>query len=130
MKNLDTIITVQFLKTTVFSTGTVFTHLQILTLISKVLHHLAPEPLAEFLSQRKSCERDTRGSVGGDCFIPLRRSTFSKSAWSVRSACEWNSVPEEVKLLTTCKALTQKCGLSTTISANTDIQACCNVLIL
>lgn len=104
-----------------------------LNLIYKVLHNLAPDPLAEFIGQRNSSEHVTPGSVRGGCSIPLHRSTLSKSAWSVRSASEWNSVPEEVKLLTIYKAFKKikgKCGLSTPTAANTKRQARCHVLML
>lgn len=79
-----------------------------LNLIYKVTHDLAPAPLAEFISQRNSSERVTRGFATGDCVIPLRRSVFSRSAWSVRGATEWNSIPEEVRQLNTYKAFTKK----------------------
>ena len=68
-----------------------------LCLFYKVMHGLAPAPLAEFISQKNRTERVTRGSVRGDCVIPLRKSAFGQSAWSVRGASEWNSIPEEVK---------------------------------
>uniref|UniRef100_A0A3B3BZN4 Reverse transcriptase domain-containing protein n=1 Tax=Oryzias melastigma TaxID=30732 RepID=A0A3B3BZN4_ORYME len=77
-------------------------------LMFKVLHNLAPDPLSVFVNRRKDSERVTRGSVRGDCLIPLRRSAFSQSAWSVRSAAEWNSVPEEIRQSTTCKDFTKK----------------------
>lgn len=46
--------------------------------------------------QKNSSEYVMSGSVGGDCVVPLRRSTFSQSAWSVRGAREWNSLPDEI----------------------------------
>lgn len=57
---------------------------------------------------KNSLERVSRGSIRSDCCIPLRWSTFSKSAWSVRSGNVWNSASEEVKLLITYKAFTGK----------------------
>lgn len=45
---------------------------------------------------------------------------------------QWNSGPDEVQLLTTYKTFRKKikCGLSTPTTANTNKQACCNVLML
>lgn len=74
-----------------------------LCLIYRVLHNLAPAPLSEFVSQRNSSERLTRSCTRGDCVIPQRRSPFSRSAWSVRGAEEWNATPEVVRQITTYK---------------------------
>lgn len=70
-------------------------------MIYEVLHQLAPYPLAEFVSQRNSFACASQGSVRGNCHIAVCRSPFSKSAWSVKSARAWISVPEEVGLPTT-----------------------------
>lgn len=77
-----------------------------LCLFYKVLNNLAPPPLMEFICQKNSRERLTRSSTRADCVIPLRNSSFSQSAWSVKGAKEWNSMPVAVKQQTTYKTFT------------------------
>ena len=70
-------------------------------LVFKVTHDLAPPPLAEYINRRTGTDRVTRGSSRGDCVIPLRKSTFNQSAWSVKSAKEWNLIPQHNRELNT-----------------------------
>lgn len=72
-----------------------------LCLFYKIIHGLSSPPLSQFVNIRNTAQRVTRGSARGDCVVPLRKSTFSQSAFSVRAAQEWNSVPQNIRELTT-----------------------------
>ena len=74
-------------------------------LVFKVTHNLAPPPVAEYINRRTGSDRVTRGSLRGDCVILLRKSTFNQSAWSVKSAKEWNSIPQHIRELNTYTSL-------------------------
>ena len=39
----------------------------------------------------------TRGAARGDCIIPLRKSYFSQSSFSVKAAQQWNSIPPPIR---------------------------------
>lgn len=54
---------------------------------------LAPPILSQFVNIAPTGYRLTRSVVRGDCIVPLRKSAFSQTAFSVRAAHEWNSVP-------------------------------------
>ena len=68
-----------------------------LCLIFKILHNKAPPPLQQCITQRSNTNRTTRGSSRGDCVVPLRKSAFSHSAFSVTASQEWNSLPAHIR---------------------------------
>ena len=65
-------------------------------LVYKVTHDLAAPPLSAFITPLTG-SYITRGVTRGDCIIPHRKSTFSKSAWSVEGSQEWNSTPADIR---------------------------------
>lgn len=66
-------------------------------LVFKVLHGLAPPPLSEFIKQNTQSSRHTRSVSRGDCAIPYRTSSFSQSAFSVKAAHFWNTLPLHIR---------------------------------
>lgn len=72
-----------------------------LCLIFKIIHGLSSPPLSLFVNIRNATHRVTRGAARGDCVVPLRKSAFSQSAFSVTAAEEWNCVPQNIRELTT-----------------------------
>lgn len=42
--------------------------------------------------------RHTRSSSTSDCVIPLRRSAFGLSFFSVKALTSWNTLPEEIRV--------------------------------
>lgn len=58
---------------------------------------MACPPLGEFVKLRTSTCRSTRGAARGDCTIPVRKSAFSQSVFSVKAALEWNSIPANIR---------------------------------
>lgn len=69
--------------------------------VYKILHGMAPPPLCDFINLRTTTHRITRGVSRGDCIIPLRKSVFSKSAFSVRASQEWNTIPSSIRDINT-----------------------------
>ena len=70
-------------------------------LMYKIIYGLTSPPLRQFVNIRTTAYGFTRGAARGDCIIPLRKSTFSQSAFSVRAALEWNSIPATIRELDT-----------------------------
>ena len=62
-------------------------------LMYKIIYGLASPLLRQFVN--------IKGAARGDCIIPLRKSTFSQSAFSVKAALEWNSIPATIRELGT-----------------------------
>lgn len=77
-----------------------------LCLLYKILHNTAPPPLHPYITQRSSTNRTTRASTRGDCIVPHRTSTFSRSSFSVRVSQDWNSIPTEIRDLNTYRTFT------------------------
>ena len=73
-------------------------------LMYRIINGVAPPPLARFVETRSIAIRVTRGATRGDCVIPFRESEFSKSAFSVRTANEWNLIPVHIRQLSTIQA--------------------------
>lgn len=71
------------------------------SLVFKINHGLAPPPLADFFTQSK---RFTRTVVEGDFIVPVRKSSFSESAFSVRAAKSWNSIPLHIRNIETYRS--------------------------
>ena len=59
----------------------------------KVIHGSISPLLRQFVNIKTFAYGFKRGAARGDCIIPLRKSYFSQSAFSVRAALEWNSIP-------------------------------------
>lgn len=72
-----------------------------LCLIYKIIHGLSSPPLSHFVNIRRSTHRVTRGAAREDCIVPLCKSAFSQSAFSVTASREWNSVPMSIRELVT-----------------------------
>uniref|UniRef100_A0A8C7CP59 Reverse transcriptase domain-containing protein n=1 Tax=Oncorhynchus kisutch TaxID=8019 RepID=A0A8C7CP59_ONCKI len=87
-------------------------------LVFKILNGLAPPPLNIFVKQKTQTygSRSTRSAMRGDCIVPLRKSTFSKSAFSVRASHVWNTLPSDTHNCTTYHTFT-KC-LKTWLKVN------------
>lgn len=69
----------------------------------KITYGLASPPLNQLVNIRTTVYRSTRGALRGDCIIPLRQSKFSQSAFSVKAAREWNTIPTTIRDLDTDK---------------------------
>lgn len=67
-------------------------------LVYKMFHGLAPPPLNEFVKQNLNAS--TRATSRGDCKISYRKSSFGQSAFSYRAAHTWNTIPTEVRNIT------------------------------
>ena len=87
-------------------------------LVFKILNGLAPPPLSIFVKQKSQTygSRSARSAMRGDCIVPLRKSTFSKSAFSVRASHVWNTLPSDTHNCTTYHTFT-KC-LKTWLKVN------------
>lgn len=70
-------------------------------LVYKSLHGLAPPLLNEFIKQIQNSS--TRSTSRGDCRVPYRKSAFGQSAFSYRTAHTWNTVPIELRNITSLK---------------------------
>ncbi len=66
-------------------------------LMYKIIYGLSSPPLGQLVRIRTTDYRLTRGALRGDCIIPLRRSKFSQSAFSVKAAREWNTIPTTMR---------------------------------
>jgi len=69
--------------------------------VYKILHGMAPPPLGDFVKLRVTTHRITREVSRGDCIIPLRKSAFSQSAFSVRASLQWNTIPSSIRDINT-----------------------------
>ncbi|OOO00385.1 MAG: hypothetical protein ATN35_07545 [Epulopiscium sp. Nele67-Bin004] len=67
-----------------------------LCLMYKIIHGLAPPVLNQFI---KVASTSTRSAARGDCVVQFRKSAFSQSAFSIRAAHEWNSIPTDIRNL-------------------------------
>lgn len=67
-------------------------------LIFKILHGLAPPPLSNFINQSS---RYTRSATLNNLVVPLRKSAFSQSAFSVRAVQFWNTIPFHIRNVAT-----------------------------
>jgi hypothetical protein len=70
-------------------------------LVFKILNSLAPPPpLSTSVKQTTQTygSRSTRSAMRGDCIVALRKSTFSKSVFSVRASHVWNTLPSDTQL--------------------------------
>ena len=65
-------------------------------LMYKIIHGLVPPVLNQFVELAST---STRSAARGDCVVPFRKSTFSQSAFSIRAAHEWNSIPTHIRNL-------------------------------
>ena len=63
-------------------------------LMYKIIHGRAPPALNQFI---KMVSTSTRSATRGDCVIAFRKSSFSQSAFSIRAAREWNSIPTHIR---------------------------------
>lgn len=74
-----------------------------LCLIHKIIHNQSSPPLSQFVSIRNptSLQRVTRGAARGDCIVPFRKSAFSQNTFSVTAAKDWNSIPANIRDLST-----------------------------
>ena len=68
-------------------------------LMYKILHKLAPPVLRQFVNTGSTA--CTRSAVRGDCILPLRKSAFSQSAFSIKAARDWNLIPTQIRDLQT-----------------------------
>ena len=66
-------------------------------LMFKIRFNLAPPPLCSLVKFRTAATSATRGAARGDCDIPLKKSVFGQSVFSVRSAREWNHLPQNIR---------------------------------
>ena len=71
------------------------------SLVYKIHHGLAPPPLSQFFTESR---RFSRTVVEGDLIIPVKKSTFSESAFSVRAAITWNTIPSHIRCIDTHKS--------------------------
>lgn len=70
----------------------------------KIIHNIAAPPLRQFItlcSDRMT--RTTRSTVRGECSLPKCRTAFARSAFSVISMSQWNTLPSEIIATTTFK---------------------------
>lgn len=68
-----------------------------LCLMYKIQHELAPRVLNQFVNIVPNTHRSTRSATRGDCIVPLRKSAFGQTAFSVRAAREWNLIPIHIR---------------------------------
>ena len=66
-------------------------------LMFKIRFNLAPPPLCSLVTFRTAATSATRGAARGDCEIPLKKSVFGQWVFSVRSAREWNHLPQNIR---------------------------------
>ena len=66
-------------------------------LMFKIRFNLAPPPLCSLVKFRTPATSATRGAARGDCVIPLKKSVFGQSVFSIMSAWEWNHLPQNIR---------------------------------
>lgn len=75
------------------------------SLMYKVFNNLAPPPLKKFVQKHNEvCERTTRASNKGDCYVQYRKSKFGRECFSIKAANMWNSLPTNIR---ECETLQQ-----------------------
>lgn len=72
-----------------------------LCLMYKVINGLSSPPLKQFINIRSNTHRSTRGAARGDCTIPLRKSAFGQTSFSVHAAKDWNFIPTTIRNMNT-----------------------------
>ena len=86
----------------------------------KILHGLAPHVLSQFVNAVPNVHRPTRSAARGDCIVPLRKSVFGQTAFSVRAAREWNLIPTHIRNFKTYVSF--KFNLRKWLTGNQDCQ--------
>ena len=71
------------------------------SLVYMVIQNLAAPPFKEFISLRPDNKRTTRTISRGHCAVQHRCTEFGRSAFSVRATNYWNSVPNEIRDIST-----------------------------
>lgn len=66
-------------------------------LVYRVINNLAAPPLKEFILLLSDSRRTTRANSRGHCAVQHRRTEFGRSAFSIRASKYWNSVPNEIR---------------------------------
>ena len=69
-------------------------------LVFKCLHNHVSPLFSGLVARRQNTGRATRASTNGDCIVPKCKNSFGQSAFSVKGANLWNSLPTELKLET------------------------------
>ena len=59
-----------------------------------------------FIPRRTDSNHVTRGSVRGDCPIPMRKKPLSQSALTVRGLREWTLIPNHIRQLSNTLSVT------------------------
>ena len=77
-----------------------FISLHFVKLVFKCLNNTAPVPLCKTIKQQSS-RSTTRAASKGNCSIPFRRTSFAQTAFSVKGAKLWNSLPDNLKSIPT-----------------------------
>ena len=94
--NLEATITVIYSLDMVSFAGKILLNFLMLVQYSKFLMDwigLAPPPFTRFISQKNAGDRLTKWSVGGDSVVPRRKTSFCKTAFTVRASQFWNTLP-------------------------------------
>lgn len=69
-----------------------------LRLISKILNGLSPPQLRDFVYTRSpSSVCSARLSSVRGCNIPLHRTIFGQSAFTLKASIQWNTLPDDVR---------------------------------
>ena len=69
-----------------------------INLVFKCLHNHVSPLFSRLVGRRQNSGRATRASTNGDCIVPKCKNSFGQSAFSVKGANLWNSLPTELKL--------------------------------
>ena len=63
------------------------------SLMYKITHNLAPQPLTQLVIKYNGTGSRTRASTRGDCRSMYRSTSFGQNCFSVKAAGMWNSLP-------------------------------------
>lgn len=66
-------------------------------LVYRIMHGLAPPPLADFIKSKSVENRITRGAIRADCIIPRRKTSFGQAVFSYKASHQWNTVPQPIR---------------------------------
>ncbi len=69
--------------------------------VYKIMHGLTSPPLRQFVNIEQTAYDFTRGAARGDYIIPQGQSALRQSAFSVKAALKWNSIPATIRELDT-----------------------------
>ncbi len=79
-----------------------FTSLHLVKLVFKCLNNAAPKSLCKIITRQQSGTKSTtQSALKGNCSIPFCRTYFAQTAFSIKGAKLWNSLPDHLKCIPT-----------------------------